>query len=162
MLSNGEKKLFELINNDMLKEFAYLFQNGVSINKFAENQAGQSLLGSAIEKKAYGIVQYLIDVPGLISQRDRHGRTPLMYLSRHFDHKMINILKLKGVDLNQDVGLGRNLLHLAATKKDHRIFDMLVSIGLDKNKVCSRGETPIDTLNRYSSKEPEIAKISNQ
>ncbi|MNG28312.1 Ankyrin repeats (3 copies) [compost metagenome] len=107
-------------------------------------------------------MQYLIDVPGLISQRDRHGRTPLMYLSRHFDHKMINLLKLKGVDLNQDIGLGRNLLHLAATKKDHRIFEMLVSIGLNKDKMCNRGETPIDTLKRYSIKEIDIAKASNE
>lgn len=150
MLSHTDRKLFELIESDMICEFSELFTSGQNTNKFAENSIGQTFLGMAIEKKSCKITEFLIDTPGLLEKKDGHGRKPLMYLSRHFDHKMITLLLMKGVDINQDIGLGRNLLHLAATKKDKKIFDMLVSLGVDQNKKCDRGETPHDTLRRYA------------
>lgn len=149
MLSNGERRLFEFIERDQKKEFSDLFRTGVSINKFAENNNGQGFLGFAIEKKAYGIVEFLVDIPELISHKDRNGRVPLMYVSRHFDHKMLTLLQMKKIDLNQELNLGRNLLHLAATKRDSCFFDMLVSMGVDRHKLCDRGETPTDTAKRY-------------
>ena len=82
MLTRSEKKLFYLIQNDRVNEFASLYFGSSHLNKMTTNSEGTSFIGESVKRGALKIAELLIkDDENLPYIMDSRGNLPLAYLS---------------------------------------------------------------------------------
>jgi hypothetical protein len=160
MLTHCEKALFNAVQNNDLASFVNIYENSQSVNKFACDKDGVSLLGKAIEKNAVSIASYLFNDKELTAYIDKQGKPPVAYFARNFNKELMTLAKQAGLDFNQEISGNRNILHIIARTEDIDIFNMLIEYGADPFKKCVSGETPFETARRYSNKKINNSEFS--
>lgn len=164
MLSRREREIFTHIQNGNLGKFKDMYHPVGGFNKFISNSNGRSLLGVAIENRAYDIIDYLIKDPELINFKDKSERTPVAYGALSGDLDLLKKLHKAGANFKEIFSNGTNASHLAAIPKhngeDAQSFKFVAVCGADPHHQSDNGETSYDVALRYRNM--KIASLFKQ
>eukprot|EP01060_Flectonema_neradi_P017481 TRINITY_DN2436_c0_g1_i1.p1 TRINITY_DN2436_c0_g1~~TRINITY_DN2436_c0_g1_i1.p1 ORF type:complete len:246 (+),score=54.52 TRINITY_DN2436_c0_g1_i1:39-776(+) len=142
---NRDKEILTYgINNDSTLEL-----------RFSEAEAARARIGRPITKEnlqidmgtdRVDISDYFIAGLDVNDYLPSPVETPLYYaVRRNLLDKVINILTVKGVDINKGTPTGRSPLYLAANRDYREIAEILISKGADVNCTDKDYITPLHT-----------------
>ncbi|MDR3317466.1 MAG: ankyrin repeat domain-containing protein [Puniceicoccales bacterium] len=128
-------KAAELNNLEMVK---YLVECGANINLAKEGQDSplQLAIRTCNKPEGQAIINYLLEQPGVELNRIGGGHeTPLMtaviIANKEIINKLINVRADVNINLNIKNQEGKTSLHIAATKGDEEMMEMLIKAGAD-------------------------------
>jgi len=164
-MTNSEKKLFRLIQNDDLEKFKESFLNNSYINKDVLNSEGISLIGESVKRGSIKIAGFIIsEEEGLIDSIDSKGNKPLAYAGIiEPNEEMINLFKKHNFNFSSELGPKGNILHIISPRGNRNLARKVISFTHDNlMKKNNYGEMPKDIARRWGNIDLEDFMIKKE
>ncbi|MBE0468056.1 MAG: ankyrin repeat domain-containing protein [Methyloprofundus sp.] len=113
---------------------------------------------SSIAKEFDLLLEYLINNPDNLNDRDRRGDSPAVYSIMHGTPDILRKLLEKGVDANE-VNSGLSLIHLAASQGMSKCIQLLMDFGADISTPCKGYLEYTPIMYAAASGDPNTIKV---